>query len=136
MPVLGWLLGRTVVNIIADYDHWVAFSLLLLVGAKMIWESFHTDSNSRPMDITKGLLLVTLAIATSIDALAIGLTFAFLKVNIALAVTLIGIVAFLVTIMSFVLGKRLGKLAGKWAEVIGGLILLAIGVRIVLSHLL
>jgi len=137
MPVLGWLAGRTVVEFIADYDHWVAFAMLAIVGGRMLWESFRPErSRDKEVDITKGLLLITLSIATSIDALAVGLSFAFLNVNIALASPTIGAVAFIATIIGFKLGRRAGKLIGKRAEAIGGIILLAIGLRILLSHVL
>jgi putative Mn2+ efflux pump MntP len=136
MPVLGWLAGKTFVDIIADYDHWIAFSLLLLVGGRMIWKSCYNGEKHKQIDITKGILLITLAVATSIDALAVGLTFAFLRVNIIVAVSIIGITAFLVTAFSFVAGRKLGSFAGKRAEAIGGIILIAVGLRIVLSHLL
>jgi putative Mn2+ efflux pump MntP len=125
------------VTLVADYDHWVAFALLLLIGGKMIWESIHeSKDNKRKTDITRGLTLLTLAVATSIDALAVGLTFAFLQISIALASATIGIVAFIVTILGFLLGKKLGQLFGKRAETIGGIVLIAIGIRILLSHLL
>ena len=136
MPVIGWLAGRTVVEIIADYDHWVAFALLALVGGRMIWEAFHTSESQRGVDITRGLALLTLAAATSIDALAVGLSLAFLKVNIALACSVIGVIAFGVTIAGFMLGGKLGKLFGKRAKAIGGVVLIGIGIRILLSHLL
>lgn len=136
MPVLGWIAGQTVVDIIAGYDHWIAFALLAFVGGRMIWESFHKKGEPKQADITKGLLLITLAIATSIDALAIGLTFAFIKVNIALAVTVIGMTTFLVTILSFAIGRKLSGITGKRAETIGGVILIFIGLRILLSHIL
>ena len=137
MPVLGWLAGRTVVDLIADYDHWVAFAMLAIVGGRMLWGSFRPErSQGKEVDITKGLLLITLSIATSIDALAVGLSFAFLSVNIALASPIIGVVAFVVTIIGFKLGKKASKLIGKRAEIIGGIILLAIGLRILLSHIL
>ena len=137
MPVLGWLAGRTVVELIADYDHWVAFAMLGIVGGRMIWESFRLERiRGKEVDITRGLLLITLSIATSIDALAVGLSFAFLNINVALASPTIGAVAFIVTIIGFKLGKRASKLIGKRAEAIGGIILLAIGLRILLSHIL
>lgn len=136
MPVLGWLLGQTVVDFIADYDHWIALILLGFIGGKMIWESFQKKEDKQSLDITRGFLLITLAVATSIDALAVGLTFAFIEVNITLAVFIIGITAFLATVISFLIGQKLGKLAGRWAELIGGLILLAIGIRIVVTHLI
>jgi putative Mn2+ efflux pump MntP len=137
MPVLGWLVGRTVVDLIADYDHWLAFALLTAIGGRMIWESFRRgDGIAGGTDITKGVVLLTLSIATSIDALAVGLTFAFLEVNITLASVTIGTVAFVVTMIGFSLGRKAGRLMGKRAEAIGGLILIAIGLRILLTHIL
>lgn len=137
MPVLGWLVGRTVVEYIADYDHWVAFVLLAVVSGRMLWESLRSErGEEKVVDITRGLLLLTLSIATSIDALAVGLSFAFLKVNIALASPTIGVVAFIATAIGFILGKKASKLIGRRAETIGAIILLAIAFRILLSHLL
>lgn len=137
MPVLGWLAGRTVVDFIADYDHWLAFGLLAFVGGRMLWESFRdSDSRSRDTDISKGLLLLTLSIATSIDALAVGLSFAFLETNIVLASSTIGVTAFLVTVIAFMLGSKVGGVIGKRAEIVGGLILIGIGLRILLEHML
>jgi putative Mn2+ efflux pump MntP len=136
MPALGWLAGRTVVNFISGYDHWVAFILLALVGGRMIWESFHHEGSRKQIDISKGILLVTLAVATSIDALAVGLTFAFLKVNIAIACSIVGVVAFGVTIAGFTIGRKVGTWLGKYTEAIGGVILIAIGLRVLLTHIL
>jgi putative Mn2+ efflux pump MntP len=136
MTVLGWLAGRTVVNLISGYDHWLAFILLALIGGRMIWEAFHHKEKRKQIDISRGILLVTLAIATSIDALAVGLSFAFLKVNIVAACLIIGVVAFGVTIAGFTLGAKIKKLLGKYAEVTGGVILIAIGIRVLLSHTL
>jgi putative Mn2+ efflux pump MntP len=137
MPVLGWLAGRTAIEIIADYDHWVAFALLVVVSGRMFWEAFHSESNKeKDVDVSKGFLLLTLSIATSIDALAVGLSLAFLDVNIALASPTIGAVAFVATTLGFILGKKASKLVGKRAEAIGALILLAIAFRILLSHIL
>jgi len=136
MPVIGWLIGQTVVELIADYDHWVAFSLLAIVGGHMLWESFHhRDSRAERTDITRGWPLLVLALATSIDALAVGLTFPFLKVNVAVASPTIGAVAFAATVVGFLLGRKVGKLAGRWAAAVGGLLLIAIGLRILLTHL-
>jgi putative Mn2+ efflux pump MntP len=137
MPLLGWLAGRTVVDIISTYDHWVAFALLAGVGGKMLWEAFHAEEGQTSnTDITRGIMLLTLAVATSIDSLAVGLSFAFLEVNIALASVTIGLVAFIVTAVSFLIGMKLGSIMEKRAEMIGGLVLIAIGIRIVLEHLL
>ena len=137
MPVLGWLAGRTVVDLVAQYDHWVAFVLLALVGGRMIWESFRSgDSRRENTDITKGWLLLTLSVATSVDALAVGLSFAFMEISIAVASSTIAVVAFVATAIGFLLGRRAGKLVGRRAEAVGGLILIGIGLRILLSHLL
>ncbi len=137
MPVLGWLAGRTVVDLIAGYDHWIAFGMLAVVSGRMLWGALRSERSERKeVDITKGLLLITLSIATSIDALAIGLSFAFLNVSIALASPIIGAVAFVATIVGFKLGNKVGKSVGKQAEAIGAIILLAIAFRILLSHTL
>ena len=137
MPVLGWLAGRTVVDLIADYDHWVAFTLLALVGGRMIWESFRPrDSSRQGTDITRGFLLLTLAVATSIDALAVGLSFAFIEISIMVASLTIGVVTFAVTVTGFLIGRKAGHLIGKRAETMGGLILIGIGIKILLEHLL
>jgi putative Mn2+ efflux pump MntP len=136
MPVLGWFAGQTVVDFIAAFDHWLAFGLLTAISGKMLWEAFHKSPDEKEQaDNTRGLILLTLAVATSIDALAVGLSFAFLQVNIACAAPVIGAVSFAVTILGFLLGKKAGKLAGKQSEVIGALILFAIGLRILLTHL-
>ncbi len=137
MPALGWLGGKTLVNLISDYDHWVAFGLLLVIGSRMIWESFHSkEDEAKERDISKGLPLLVLALATSIDALAVGVSFAFLSANIVVAVLTIGVVCFLITGVGFLAGRRAGRLLGKRAETIGGVILIAIGLRILLTHLL
>jgi len=137
MPVLGWLAGQTVIRFIASYDHFVAFALLAIVGGRMIWESFHhKKENDKQTDVTNGWMLLTLAVATSIDALAVGLSLAFVEVHIAVASIVIGVVAFIATIVGFLLGKRAGDLIGRWAETIGGIVLIGIGLRILISHLL
>ena len=137
MPVLGWLAGRSIVDFIAGYDHWLAFALLALVGGRMVWESFRKkEHRSKITDVTKTVSLLLLSVATSIDALAVGLSFAFIKTNIVLASLTIGIVAFVITAIGFIMGKKTGRLLGKKAEAIGGLILIGIGIRIVLEHIL
>ena len=137
MPVLGWLVGGTIVEFVAGYDHWVAFALLSIVGVRMIWESFRSgDENRKNTDITKGALLLILAVATSIDALAVGLTFAFIEVDILVASLTIGGVAFIATAIAFLLGRKAGNLIGKRAETVGGVVLIGIGLKIVLEHML
>jgi manganese efflux pump family protein len=137
MPVIGWAVGRTVIGFISDYDHWIAFGLLLIVSGRMLWEAFRTnDKCQEPTDITRGWVLISLAIATSIDALAVGLSFAFLKLNIVYSSLIIGTVAFLLTILGFFLGRKAGSLLGQRAKIGGAIILIIIAVRILLSHLL
>ena len=137
MPALGWLAGRTVVDLVADYDHWLVFGLLAAIGGKMIWEATRSDNGrGKDVDITKGWLLLTLSLATSIDALAVGLSFAFLEVDIVLACFVIGVIAFLASLTGFLLSKKLGELVGERAGIIGGIVLIIIGLRILLSHIL
>ena len=136
MPVIGWLLGRTVVDFIAAFDHWVAFGLLLLVGGKMIRESFQKKGgDEKPADVSRGWLLITLSIATSLDALAVGLALAFEDTNIWIASPTIGVTTFIVAGAGFLLGKKAGRFLGKRAEILGGLILIGIGIRILVQHL-
>ena len=136
MLILGWLAGKTLVDIVGHYDHWVAFALLSVVGARMIWEarSSHKDDQKRT-NITEGIALITLSVATSIDALAVGLSLAFLKSRIMIAALIVGGVAFLVTGAGFYAGRRIGTWFGRWATAVGGVVLIGIGVRILVTHL-
>jgi putative Mn2+ efflux pump MntP len=136
MTAIGWLLGQTVVDLIESFDHWIAFGLLAFVGLRMIRESFRADGYGKTVDITRGLALLVLSISTSIDALAVGVSFAFLTVNMAYACAVIGGAAFVLTIAGLALGKKLGKIVGKRAEIIGGIVLIGIGIRILLNHIL
>ena len=137
MPVIGWLAGRSFVNLISGYDHWIAFALLAFIGGRMVWGSFNSkNGHSNVADVTKGLSLLILSVATSIDALAVGLTFAFLNTSIVFGSVTIGIVAFVVTTIGFIIGKKAGGLMGKRAEMVGGTILIGIGIKIVLEHTL
>lgn len=135
MPLVGWLVGQTIVRIISSYDHWIAFALLTFVGVKMIWEFVHGEGGSENLDIVKWGTLLTLSLATSIDALAVGLSFAFLRTDIVIASLIIGLVAFCVTAFSFWLGRKASVVMGRWAQLIGGLILMGIGLRILLTHI-
>lgn len=136
MPVLGWLVGRTVYPWISALDHWAAFALLALIGGKMLWESFRPEHERRRGDPTRGWLLLGLSVATSIDALAVGLSLGFLRVPIWTPSVIIGLVAAGMTALGMVFGVRIGRRFGIWSERLGGLVLVAIGVRIVVSHLL
>ena len=134
MPVVGWSVGTTVVQFIATWDHWIAFGLLAYVGGKMIIESFEKGDHASSADPTRSWTLVMLAVATSIDALAVGLSLAMLKVQILYPSIIIGLVASAMTVLGLALGNRLGKTFGKRMELVGGLVLLGIGLRVVISH--
>jgi len=134
MLALGWLAGNSMVELIGRFDHWVAFGLLSLVGGKMLWESWRGAEGHESVDITRGLPLLTLSIATSIDSLAVGLTLGFLESSIPIAALIIGCITFLVSAVGFYAGRKIGSLLGRWAEVLGGLVLIGIGVRILVTH--
>jgi len=134
MPIIGWLAGLTVVEIIESFDHWIAFGLLALVGGKMIREGLEKESAQEREDQTRGWSLLMLSVATSIDALAVGFSFSVLKNPILLPAVMIGIVCFLMTVTGMIFGKVLAKLFGKKVEIFGGLVLIAIGVKILIDH--
>ena len=135
MPIIGWLAGRTVSEYIEPVDHWIAFGLLAFIGGKMICEAFHHDEDAEVCDPTKGWRLVMLSIATSIDALAVGLSLALLDVSIWWPALVIGVVAGVLTVVGMELGKRFGALLGRRMEIVGGIILIGIGVKILIEHL-
>jgi len=136
MPVIGWLIGENLLKLVARYDHWVAFGLLLLIGGRMAIESFRPgDKKYNGKDLTRGWPLLTLAIATSLDALATGLSLPVLGLNIWLASLVIGLTAFIVTIIGSRLGPALGQILGRRAELAGGLVLIMIGLKILFDHL-
>jgi putative Mn2+ efflux pump MntP len=137
MLLIGWFAGRNILRYIQAFDHWIAFGLLAFIGSKMIFESFKrtmTPAERNP-DPTKGLSLFFLSVATSIDALAVGLSFAVLHVKIIYPAIIIGLVASLITILGVKIGPILGQLVGKRAELLGGSILIFIGVKILFEHL-
>ena len=134
MPLAGWLAGSTVVDMIQSFDHWIAFGLLVLIGGKMIWEGFEKESDEEKADQTRGWPLLLLSIATSIDALAVGFSFSLLKTPILFPAVIIGVVCFLMTAVGMIFGKGLAKIFGKKIEILGGLVLIAIGVKILMEH--
>ncbi len=135
MPIAGWLAGMTMANISAGYGYWIAFGLLSLVGGKMIIESYGGRAKVNTTDPTKGLSLLMLSVATSIDALAVGFSFALLKTPVFYPSVVIGIVAFGMTVCGMLFGEKLGKIFGERAEMFGGLLLIAIGVKILMEHI-
>ena len=134
MALIGWLAGSTVVEMIGDFDHWIAFALLALIGGKMIWEGFEKESDENKADQTHGWPLFMLSIATSIDSLAVGFSFSILKNEILFPAIIIGIVCFLMTAVGMIFGKALAKIFGRKVEILGGLVLIAIGVKIIIEH--
>jgi len=137
MPIAGWALGLTVQKWISEYDHWIAFGLLAFVGGRMIVEALEEDEEeSAPTDPTRGLTMVMLSVATSIDAFAVGLSLAMLGVSVWLPSVVIGLVAGALTVTGMLLGRRLGDNWGKRVEVCGGLVLCLIGLKILLEHTL
>ena len=136
MPVLGWLGGRAIYHYIVHIDHWIACVLLAFIGGKMIREAIASDDESRiETDPTKGMQMVMLSVATSIDALAVGLSLAVIGTEIVFPAIVIGVVACVMTLIGMMLGRRIGRLWGKRVEVVGGLILIGIGVKILIEHL-
>ncbi|MGC8834838.1 MAG: manganese efflux pump MntP family protein [Armatimonadota bacterium] len=137
MPVIGWLVGFGFQRWVAPFDHWIAFGLLAFIGGKAIWAAVSgedRDEDGLRGDPTRGLSLVMLSLATSIDALAVGISFAMLKVKILYPSAIIGVVACAMTILGMQIGGRLGMKFGRRMEVVGGLVLISIGVKIVLEH--
>ncbi len=137
MPLVGWAAGRSILPLIQAADHWVAAGLLFLVGGRMTWEAFRpgTEPKGQPADPTRGLSLVVLSVATSIDALAVGLSLALLQASILFPCLLIGLVAMGMTLVGTRIGPLLGRLAGRRAELIGALVLCIIGAKILFDHL-
>lgn len=134
MPVVGWLAGLTLRSYIMAWDHWLAFSLLAFIGGKMIYESTVMEEEDRCTTLSFHLLL-GLSVATSIDALAVGVTFAFLDVLILTPVLIIGAVTFALSYVGVLVGKRLGHFFERRIEVVGGLVLIGIGLKILIEHL-
>lgn len=136
MPVIGWLAGLTVQSFVATWSHWIAFFLLLYIGGRMVREALGAEEGEeRANDPSRGLTMVALSVATSIDALAVGLTLAMLDVVIWVPSMVIGLVACGFTVLGLFLGTRAGQRWGKRVEVAGGAILIAIGLKILLTAL-
>ena len=139
MPFIGWMLGSQFADRIQQYDHWIAFILLVLIGGNMIREALSGDEEDAAQAETDLRLdhkkLFLMAIATSIDALAVGITFAFLGVNIVSAISIIGCTTFVLSGVGVMVGYRFGLRYKKKAEIAGGVILIFIGLKILLEHL-
>lgn len=133
MPLLGWLLGQAFSEYIHQYDHWIAFFLLLFIGAKMIYEAQKKEESC--FDPLNPHTLFLLAVATSVDALAIGVSMAFLETSILPAILLIGLITFLMSEAGILIGKKGGEFLKEKAELAGGIVLILIGTKILFEHL-
>lgn len=134
MPVIGYFLGTKFSLVVEKVDHWIIFILLSIIGGNMIKESTDNEEEKRN-DLVDIKTMILLAIATSIDALAVGVTFAFLKVNLFLSITIIGIITFILSILGVIIGNKFGDKFQNKAELFGGIILIIIGLKILLEHL-
>ncbi|WP_375407338.1 manganese efflux pump MntP family protein [uncultured Amnibacterium sp.] len=136
MPLIGWSIGTLFAGYITAVDHWVAFVLLVIIGGRMVWEAMtapvQNDSGAYGLDLRR---LVVLSFATSVDALAVGISFAFLDVNIWLAVGLVGVTTLVLSVAAVFIGQRVGARFKKPAELAGGIVLIFIGVQVLLEHL-
>ena len=136
MPLIGWFLGSQFEQYIVAYDHWIAFALLSFIGGKMIYDSRHSDDEDIMCEAKLDLReLALLAIATSVDALAVGITFAFLKISIVPAITTIGVTTLTLSFVGVAIGNKFGAKFKGLAELAGGVVLILIGVRILFEHL-
>ena len=135
MPTIGYFLGTTFETLVTSFDHWIIFILWFVIGGNMILESFsQSDENDESSDINFSSMVV-LAIATSIDALAVGITFAFMDINIFSTVSLIGLITFVLTVIGVKIGNKFGNKYESKAKLLGGIILILIGVKILFEHL-
>ena len=137
MPVIGWALGSQLAPVVEPVDHWIAFALLAFIGGKMIWDAFHEEGedDAGDADVLDLRELVMLAIATSIDALAVGVTLAFLQVDIVFSVAFIGITTFALSFAGVAIGHQFGSRWEKPSTIAGGIVLILIGLKILLEHL-
>ena len=135
MPILGWFIGFNIVHLIEKIDHWIAFGLLAFVGTRMILEAIEKKDIAFRNDPSRGMQLVGLSIATSIDALAVGLTLALVKVNVWYVSLIFGLITGSVCVVAIKIGHFLRKKFSSSAEVLGGIILIAIGLKILIEHL-
>jgi manganese efflux pump family protein len=136
MTFLGWLAGTTVASLISSVDHWIAFGLLAYVGVNLLRSGFNPEMESYKSDPSRGSTLTVLCIATSLDAMAVGLSMALLGTDIIVPALIIGIVAFILSGFGLLVGNQLGNKFGKRMEIVGGLILVSIGLRVLYTHLI
>lgn len=136
LPIVGWQFGNTIEPYVKDFDHWVAFGLLAVVGVRMLRSGLSNDEEVILKDPSRGWTMVMLSVAVSIDALAVGLSLAFMKVSIWKPALLIGLVTGALSLIGLRMGSAVGERFGKSVEVLGGLVLIGIGARIVIAHII
>lgn len=135
MPIIGWFAGMTFSNYITSFDHWIAFILLAFIGGNMIYEALKDDEQDDDKDPNSTKVLLIMAVATSIDALAVGISFAMVDTNIWIPAIIIGCTTFIISTVGVFIGKKVGDLFKKRAEIFGGIILILIGLKILIEHL-
>jgi putative Mn2+ efflux pump MntP len=135
MTFIGWFVGSAFAGIIGAFDHWIAFGLLLAVGGKMILEALKKEEDKTAINYCSNRIILLLSVATSIDALAVGISFSILKAGLVLPVMVIGVVSFLFSIAGGFIGRKTGEMLGDKAELFGGLILVGIGIKILIEHI-
>lgn len=136
MPIVGWMAGRTLQQLVTGVDHWIAFVLLACIGAKMVYEAYRIEEAEQAGNPFAFAALLLLALATSIDALAVGITFAMLKTAIIGPVAVIGSITFVLCLAGVYVGEAFGHFFEKRIEIFGGLVLIGIGLKILVQHLL
>lgn len=135
MPAVGWFAGSKVADNISSFDHWIAFGLLSIIGVMMIIESLKKEEVKTNFNPLKFITLIGMGIATSIDALVVGISFAFMEINIYLTLFIVGAITFLTAMLGMLFGKNIGIKFGKKMETLGGIILIIIGLKILISDL-
>lgn len=135
MPTIGWLIGVKIEKYIENFDHWIAFGLLFIIGLKMILESMKTDENDKNFNPLNPKVLLMMSLATSIDALVAGISFAFIEYKWFISGFIIGATTFIISMLGILFGKKMGAKFGNKMEILGGIILILMGVKILMQHL-
>lgn len=135
MPTLGWLIGIKIHSYIESFDHWIAFGLLFIIGLKMILESLKEDEDDKNFNPLNIRILLMMSLATSIDALVVGISFAFIEYNWFVSGFIIGATTYIISMLGILFGKKMGHRFGNKMEIVGGVILILLGVKILFEHL-
>jgi manganese efflux pump family protein len=137
MPILGWLAGQSFARFISGWDHWAAFGLLAIIGGRALYEALKNDCEElKQADPTRGWMMIGLAVATSLDALAVGVSFALIGVRIWYPAAVIGVVTALLVVLAMLIGTRIGRGRERWMKLAGGIVLIVIGVKILIDDLI